>query len=190
MFINSRFVKVGDKVQQFDNICEVQSDKAAVTITSRYDGVVTKLYHEVDQTALVGRPLIDIEVDEEDTGEVLHLFYCTFVLYLFTGTHRKEKGNSELGFFQGFLFDYAIFVDTYLYGTDKVKTNSYTMYIDHKTMKRLVSISNFIYVPGPTDPEKVKAEVPKVDKAVSQKIKVLTTPSVRRIAAQYKVSNI
>ncbi|XP_026328438.1 lipoamide acyltransferase component of branched-chain alpha-keto acid dehydrogenase complex, mitochondrial [Hyposmocoma kahamanoa] len=105
--IKEWFVKVGDKVQQFDNICEVQSDKAAVTITSRYDGVVSKLYHEVDQTALVGRPLIDIEVDEEDTG--------------------------------------------------------------------------------PTDPEKVKAEVPKVDKAVSQKIKVLTTPSVRRIAAQYKV---
>lgn len=67
--LNSRFVKVGDKVQQFDNICEVQSDKAAVTITSRYDGVITKLYHKVDETALVGHPLIDIEVDEEDGGK-------------------------------------------------------------------------------------------------------------------------
>ncbi|XP_059062119.1 lipoamide acyltransferase component of branched-chain alpha-keto acid dehydrogenase complex, mitochondrial [Achroia grisella] len=64
--IKEWFVKVGDKVQQFDNICEVQSDKAAVTITSRYDGVVKQLYHEVDQTALVGRPLVDIEIDNDD----------------------------------------------------------------------------------------------------------------------------
>ena len=29
---------------QFDNLCEVQSDKAAVTITSRYDGTIKKLW--------------------------------------------------------------------------------------------------------------------------------------------------
>lgn len=68
MFYCYRFVKVGEKVQQFDNICEVQSDKAAVTITSRYDGVITKLYHKIDQTAFVGEALIDIDVEDTEDG--------------------------------------------------------------------------------------------------------------------------
>ncbi|CAH0627199.1 unnamed protein product [Chrysodeixis includens] len=108
--IKEWFVKVGDKVQQFDNICEVQSDKAAVTITSRYDGVVTRLYHEVDQTALVGQPLVDIEVqDGEDEG------------------------------------------------------------------------------PSSSDEEKAPAKTQSAAVENAQKVKVLTTPSVRRIAAQFNV---
>ncbi|KAK6048014.1 pyruvate dehydrogenase complex family protein, partial [Cooperia oncophora] len=56
-------VKVGDKVSQFDNLCEVQSDKAAVTITSRFDGIVKKLYYNVNEVVRVGQPLIDFEVE-------------------------------------------------------------------------------------------------------------------------------
>ena len=59
------FVKPGDTVAQFDNICEVQSDKASVTITSKYDGVVTKLYYAVDDIAQTGDPLIDVEIAGE-----------------------------------------------------------------------------------------------------------------------------
>lgn len=60
------FVKIGDTVQQFDNLCEVQSDKASVTITSRYDGKITKLWHQIDDVALVGTPLLDFEVTDDD----------------------------------------------------------------------------------------------------------------------------
>lgn len=60
------FVEEGQSVSQFDNICEVQSDKASVTITSRFDGKVKKLHYSIDDIALVGKPLIDFDVDEDD----------------------------------------------------------------------------------------------------------------------------
>lgn len=34
----------GDAVQQFDKVCEVQSDKASIEITSRFSGKVVKLH--------------------------------------------------------------------------------------------------------------------------------------------------
>lgn len=78
--IKEWYVQVGDKVAQFDNICEVQSDKASVTITSRYDGVIRKLHHSIDETALVGQPLVDIEVDNGKLNKFMqklgHIQYC------------------------------------------------------------------------------------------------------------------
>ena len=61
----SRYVEVGDEVAQFDNICEVQSDKATVTITCRYDGVVRAVHFGVEDVCRVGQALVDIEVSED-----------------------------------------------------------------------------------------------------------------------------
>ena len=62
MFFQVWFVKPGDTVAQSDNICEMQSNKASVTITSKYDGVLTKLYYGVDDIAQTGDPLVDVEI--------------------------------------------------------------------------------------------------------------------------------
>ena len=43
-----------------------------MTITSRFDGVIKRLYYEVDDTAKVGQPLVDIEiVMHSENGKVL-----------------------------------------------------------------------------------------------------------------------
>ncbi|KAF7730424.1 hypothetical protein EC973_002231 [Apophysomyces ossiformis] len=59
------FVEPGSTVAEFDKICEVQSDKASVEITSRFAGKVLKLHHKVNDIAKVGHPLVDIETADD-----------------------------------------------------------------------------------------------------------------------------
>lgn len=75
-------MKPGARVEQFDPICEVQSDKASVEvssavcqeiqtliprqITSRFDGVIKKLYYEPDDMAKVGKVTNYSDLSQED----------------------------------------------------------------------------------------------------------------------------
>lgn len=76
-------MKPGARVEQFDPICEVQSDKASVEvssaacqetqtltsrqITSRFDGVIKKLYYEPDDMAKVGKVTNYSDLSQEDS---------------------------------------------------------------------------------------------------------------------------
>lgn len=49
------FVEPGATVEEFDPICEVQSDKASVEISSRFNGVIKKLHYQAGDMAHVGK---------------------------------------------------------------------------------------------------------------------------------------
>jgi 2-oxoisovalerate dehydrogenase E2 component (dihydrolipoyl transacylase) len=62
------YCQPGDIIQQFDKVCEVQSDKATVEITSRYDGVVAELAGNVGDMLQVGQPLLFMQAAAGGSG--------------------------------------------------------------------------------------------------------------------------
>ena len=74
------YVKINDYVHEFDNLCEVQSDKASVTISSRYQGTIFKLNFKPNDIVKVGTSLLDIQVergDEQMSTRVTKKFLAT-----------------------------------------------------------------------------------------------------------------
>ena len=69
-FLPDRSVQPTAKVEAFDPLCEVQSDKASVEITSPYDGVIKELLVQEGEVAKVGSGLCLIEVEEEVADDV------------------------------------------------------------------------------------------------------------------------
>lgn len=57
------FVKEGDQVEEYQPLCEVQSDKATIEITSRYNGKVSKVLHIPGDIIKVGETLLKLTVD-------------------------------------------------------------------------------------------------------------------------------
>ncbi|KAG6545786.1 hypothetical protein Mapa_012747 [Marchantia paleacea] len=76
------FVQEGDEVDEFQPLCEVQSDKASVEITSRYKGKVTRVLYIPGDIVKVGETLLELLVDGDHS--------------LATPVGREEKSESEL----------------------------------------------------------------------------------------------
>ena len=64
--VRYRSVQPSASIQSFDALCEVQSDKASVEITSPFDGVVKELLVREGEIAKVGAGLCVIEVDADE----------------------------------------------------------------------------------------------------------------------------
>ena len=64
------FKNEGDAIEEFEALCEVQSDKATVTITSPFSGIITKRHYDTGDIAKTGLALIDVRTEDvEEEGE-------------------------------------------------------------------------------------------------------------------------
>lgn len=66
-------MKPSSTVAAFDPLCEVQSDKASVEITSPFDGVLKEILVKEGDVAKVGEGLCLIEVDEEAVEDLSNI---------------------------------------------------------------------------------------------------------------------
>ena len=74
-------VEEGAAVKEWDKLCEVQSDKASVDITSSYTGIIKKIHFKADDIIQTGDDILDIEIEgEEEETE--------------TNTDKEESGAS------------------------------------------------------------------------------------------------
>mmetsp|Transcript_7234 Transcript_7234/g.16323 ORF Transcript_7234/g.16323 Transcript_7234/m.16323 type:complete len:645 (-) Transcript_7234:2235-4169(-) len=67
------FVREGQTICEFDPVCEVQSDKATVEITSRYEGTVHKLAYQASGSMIqVGEPILWIQEPNTNSEDHHH----------------------------------------------------------------------------------------------------------------------
>jgi 2-oxoisovalerate dehydrogenase E2 component (dihydrolipoyl transacylase) len=58
-------VKVGDHVEEDQNLVDVMTDKATVEMTSPVSGTILSIHGEMGEKATVGAPLVELEVEGE-----------------------------------------------------------------------------------------------------------------------------
>ncbi|MBI3678779.1 MAG: 2-oxo acid dehydrogenase subunit E2 [Proteobacteria bacterium] len=62
-------VKVGDRVEEDQNLVDVMTDKATVEMTSPVSGIIVSLHGEPGAMAPVGAPLVELEVEGEGNAK-------------------------------------------------------------------------------------------------------------------------
>lgn len=59
-------VKVGDVVEEDDELCEIKTEKMNAQVESLYDGTITEIIGKVGETYNVGDVIGYMESDEDD----------------------------------------------------------------------------------------------------------------------------
>ena len=66
--VKELYVKPGMKVEEFDDLVEVYTDKLVAKIPSNFDGIVKEINYNVDDVCLVGHALMTIEVEDDGSS--------------------------------------------------------------------------------------------------------------------------
>ncbi|XP_024994237.1 lipoamide acyltransferase component of branched-chain alpha-keto acid dehydrogenase complex, mitochondrial isoform X2 [Cynara cardunculus var. scolymus] len=83
------FVHEGDQVEEYQPLCEVQSDKATIEITSRYKGRVFKVLHIPGDIVKVGETLLKLTVDDSPVA------FAVSETLLSSDTSNSDTSNSD-----------------------------------------------------------------------------------------------
>lgn len=62
-------MKEGDKVEQFENLCDVATDKLFTQIPAEDHGRIHKIYIKEGDNCQVGELLLDLELDDDTAAE-------------------------------------------------------------------------------------------------------------------------
>lgn len=68
--IKEILVKVGQRVDEYEDLCEVFTDKLVAKIPSTASGVVTKINYTDDTICSVGHPIMTIETEDDAASPV------------------------------------------------------------------------------------------------------------------------
>lgn len=66
--IKEWFVEKGSNINEFEDLCEVFTDKLVAQIPSTHQGTVKEIYFQADDVCAVGSTLLDIEVSENEAA--------------------------------------------------------------------------------------------------------------------------
>lgn len=102
--LNMWFVEEGARVEEWDKLCEMQSDKAAVEISVNYTGVIKKLYAQANDMVKTGAPLADIDdglPEEQEPATTRNEEDATLAENersekLTTGEEAAEEGQAQI----------------------------------------------------------------------------------------------
>lgn len=70
--ISQWLIKAGDKIEQYQPVLEVMTDKVNAEVPALYSGTIVKLLAEEDETVNVGTPIFEIKVDSGHTEDHDH----------------------------------------------------------------------------------------------------------------------